>query len=420
MHWLLNLKSVFEIAEIIRNELNSIVKTRKMLERSEQLKQLYKQTKSEYNIPCFNQFLEGIWKYHAVQEKRKKITSISDYSQGKQARENIIASDKDVQYLLNQASEKLDQLDIPPELKNYFGNYIRKYTYYSKMQMHYQQTIIFLHEGQFDKAKKEAEAAIGDATISEDRCQFAGLKFESEAYLSIIEKRWWEIRNVDFRDAAKLVSKALECYNRCKSADKYEFQNKVTSIPQAIASLLSFISAPTFDNIHFLAQFTRIRDTYPAVQYAFRPTTESSSQRKKQRDLIMQYLQNEVYKTAAFNIFEEFRTMVVDLERFAHNNENVYKKISPKRASIYQGRHPPAIENFIEDCIETFGERFPQSVGELKNIYHDCKHKKVYVTLTPEPDKFANELVNTILEKYAVMKNVKDDINNLKCLFTTG
>jgi hypothetical protein len=397
------------------------MKEHKMLERSESLKQLYKKIKSDNNMPFFNQFLEGAWKYHTLQERRKTIKAELEYPSEKEGREKLIELGKEVQYFLYQAEKKLELLDLSEDIKKYFDNYIRKYTHFTEMQLLYQQTIIYMHDAEFDKAKSEAERGLKRATLSEDINQFAGLKSEAEAYNTIISKRWWEISSEDFSNTVKMFSRAVDCYSRCKRANEYEFENKTTSMPKAIISLLSFIASPTFDNVNHLVEFVRIRDKYPVVQYAFTPARKASSERKKQRDLIMQYLKNETYKIAAFNIFEDFRTMVIELERFAHKNPFVCQKakeIDPGRASLYMGDHPPAIENFREDCRKIFGDEFPQSVDELTQIYHDCKHKKVFVTITSEPDKFAEELVNRILVDYAILKNVKKDINYLKELFT--
>lgn len=416
------MKSVSDVAKLVKGEIDRIWKEYKPLERIVPLKHLQKKVKS-YDEPFFNQFLEGLYKYYKLHKKRKEIKAELEYPEEKRSREKVIGIAKETQYLLNQAKKKLELLDLQQNFKLDFDNFCRAFTYYACLQEFKQQTVIYMHDGDFDRAKNEAEKGLRKANNPEDRNSFAGLKSECEAYKTFIDKRWWEISDEDFRNAIKSFETAVDCYDRCRDEhqNEYEYKDKIMSVPMALISLLKFITSPNFDNVSHLVEFCEIRDKYPTVQYAFRSVRKSTSQRKKQRNLIMQYLKNVVYKIAAFNIFEELRTMTIELENFAWKTDNVYqeiaRKISPDSASLYKRKRPPSIEAFIDHCEELFGKNLPESIVMLRDIYHDCKHKTVYITYTPEPDKFAEELVNRILRVYDVLKDLRKDIERLKGFF---
>lgn len=415
------MNSVVDAAKIVLNEIVRIWKEYKPLERIEPLKHLQKEVKS-CDETFFNQFLEGLYKYFKLHRKRKKIRAELEYPEEKRNREKVIGIAREVQYLLNQARMKLELLDLPEALQLKFENWCNNFIYYANMQECKQRIIIYMHDGDFGGAKEEAEEGLGKASSFEDRNYFAGLRSECEAYKTLIEKRWWEISDKDFKDAIQSLEAAVDCYDRCRDEyqNEYEYKDNIMSVPMAMISLLKFMISPTLGSVSNMVRFCEIRDKYPTVQYAFRPVRKSTSERKKQRNLIMQYLKNVVYKIAAFNIFEELRTIIVELENFAWKTDAVYQKIAkeiPDRASIYKGKHAPSIEVFVDHCKDLFGNNLPKSIATLRDIYHDCKHKTVYITYTPEPDKFAEELVNRILSVYDVLKNLRMDIEHLKGYF---
>jgi len=404
-----------DVAESVRSELNKIWE-KPLRTRSEPLQLLRKKINS-YGIPFFNQFLKGLYTYSKLAEKRKGITKELEYVQKKAQREKLVEMTKETKYLLGEAKKKLDLLDIPEEYKEDFEDLIRTVSYYATTQEFWQQAIVSMYEGDYDEAEDLAEKGLEEAKNrgnSRNINQFAGLKFECKAFRAFVDKRWWEINSKDFTEAVKGFQEALDCYVRAEATEK------ITSVPLALINILQFIASPTFDNLTYLVEFGELRDRYPTIAHAFRPARSSISERHRLRDLIMQFLGNVAYKIAAFNIFEEFRTMVVELENFAWKTDQVYREVKrkiPDRASLYNTKHAPSIENFVDDCTELFGKDLPESIIMLKDIYHDCKHKKIYINYTPEPDKFAEELVNRVISSYEVLKGLRDDMGQLKALF---
>jgi len=408
-------RSNIEIAEDILNKLDRIwIDYTPLAARYEPLKLLKKEI-SSYGIPFFNQFLDGLINHSLLQKMRKTIKMEFEYPQEKRSREKLIEKAKETKYFFCEAEKKLKLLDLSEKQKVRLNRWMSKNSYYSSVLEFWQQAIILMHDGDFSGVIQEAQKGIEEAkkyARPRNINQFAGLKKESEAYLSIVDKRWWEITSTDFKNAIRKFEEALECYDRAESFIK------IKCVPLTLVNLLRFIESPNFSNVKYLVKFQEFRDKHPEVEYAFRPIKKSSSERKRQRNLIIQYIRNVAFKIAALNIFEEFRTLTVELENFAWKTDNVHQEIKkkiPNKASVYNSRtHAPSIENFVDDCKILIPEVLPQSIIMLKDIYHDCKHAKIRFSYTPNPDKFAEDLINKIIDNYNILKDLKGDIGYLK------
>lgn len=401
-----------DIAKLVKSELEKIW-LKPDNERPELLRALRSNIKS-YGIPFFNQLLDGLYQFSTLHAKRAMITSDLESSVEQRSREKLINEANEVKYVLNEAKMKLNALNISDELKSFFDIFSSGCGYYANMQVLWQQAMIYMRDGDYDKAEEEAEKGLLAASQRKDSRnlnQFAGLKSECEAYMAFVNKRWWDISNNDYRNAISLFEKAINCYGKAQVSSGM--------VPEAMICLLKFISSPTLDSISYLVRFGEIRDRYPSVGDAFGPSKGLTSERKKQRNMMMRYLRNVTYKIAAFNIFEELRTLTVELENFAWKNDDVYQKLPADRAQVYKRSRPPPIETFVDDCEELLlGKDLPKSITLLRDIYHDCKHKTIFIDYNPEPDKLAEEIVNKILSAYEYIKDLYNDAKRLKGYFT--
>jgi hypothetical protein len=415
------------------------------------------------NNQFFSKLVDGLWEYYSA-DKQVKIfratkTLDTTFDEENDVRNEAIDGFKTATINLEEAKKYLTSQIINEYEKKKISQIIDDHFYRSQVHMIRQELILFMNNLSYDDALKLSNMGLNlassrydqlskaPASVQENSKQdinfFAGHKREIDAY-KILNKPFWDITNKDFFEAASLFESAIGCLKLAAATKKGEPSElamaELTAVPLALMHLLRFMARPSLSNIEEFAEYKKTEETYfPDTALLSGVESEAVSKRKLRLARLLKYFKNNTIKIASWEIYGELHYNVNLIEIFVNDKKikplllskfrkKVFPDSSNQKEFIYRVTKYENLDNlvtfdrFVDDVEGYFPELLPAKVGHetnsltiAKDLYHFMKHEDIRQNLySVEREKFAEDFINRVLEKYSELKTLTMDAKRFK------
>lgn len=413
---------------------------------------------NKLNNDFLTKLLNGLIEYHFATDEvktfniSKKLSYLenqeSSFEQEIQVRENAISRLTYSIGLLQEAMGLLTNfIDSDSEAWK-FKKHLDLYIYRSNISSCRQKLVLNLNNLEYHDARNTAQIGLDCAkkqsqkfvnfpvpkNIQADLDIFAGALKEIEAFEKFSNKPLWEVKNSDFREAAKLFEQAVECLERASISEIDK--DRLASVPRAWSYLLKFMSNPTLTNFGEYINFSKLENSSIIVKANFTLLSSNENSKRKQRSArISQFIKSSVIKTASWNIFSEIRYNLNLIETSANDKIDLLapyfleRGMDKKRLERYLVRpenkeQKPEVtcDRFISDLETTTPDLLPTTLKKnqrpsiviANDIYHFCKHQKMQVDFySITVDKFSTEFLERISKEFETLKRLSIDTDDL-------
>ncbi len=363
-----------------------------------------------------------------------------------QVRENAIGKFKGCIMSLGQASRLASESTALESERSKIVGIIDLHIYRATILSKRQHLVLCMNNLEYDEARRTAQEGLECARRRSEKGEvvppdvkvdinfFAGNLKEIDAFEKISNKKFWEVRSADFREAAKSFEDAASCLER--AAYTQTDKDKLISVPKAWSYLSRFISNPSLTNFSPLIEFRKLESVSQAVKTSFAIREPSDVSKRKQRSVRMaQFMRSNVIKIACWNIFSEIRYNLNRIETSANENIRALerhfeeKKMEPKRLERYKPKpdrpeQEPEVtsDRFIEDLEKYSPELLPTTVGKKErpsivvanDIYHFCKHEKMQMDFySATVDKFSTDFIERVVKEFNTLQKLSVDTEGL-------
>lgn len=419
------------IDTILRGDLSQrLPQLKQLLARARYVKDKRKRTV----FPQARALLEGLCEYLDAYDKLQEYhisrsrSPDSSFEEEIRTREKVIGKAGQAIYFLQKSKNLAKETVTLESDRQMIESTIDWHLYLANNLRRRQNLILHMNDLEYRKARPIAKEGLDLAKKQKgarhDVKFYAGNLIEIDAFEKFHDKKFWEVRILDFQESASLFEKAVSFLEGCAQTE--EDLETMTFVPKAWSYLLRFVANPSLENLAHLFEYRKLSHESLLVKRHFEPHKLHNISKRRRRAIEMhQFFRNRVTRIACWNIFSALHNNINLVETFVNENKDTMLKmfmateIPEKRLSRYADPDiPMTFEYFIDDIKNYLNDFLPQMVRKkdrpslvvAKDLYYFCKHEPIEMNLFAEKDKFAEDFIEKALEEYKSLERLNIDV----------